>query len=136
MTDQEKAVVMAYTGVCMLTGYKFRIFHKYVEKIMGRPIMTHEMGILSKEIKEKAKADFIELCEKESKTEWVPTTERLPGDMGYVLTTIQINHKIVRVRSGNYYHGRFNNDNGDTWLATDEEVIAWMPLPEPYKGER
>lgn len=36
MTDREKAIVMAHTGICMLTGDKFRIFHKYVEDIMGR----------------------------------------------------------------------------------------------------
>lgn len=55
---------MAYTGVCMLSGDKFQIFHKYVEDIMGRPVYTHEMAIkaVDDEIKEKAKADFIALC--------------------------------------------------------------------------
>ena len=62
MTDREKAIVMAYTGVCMLTGDKFEIFHKYVEDIMGRPVMTHEIGILANVIKEKSKEDFITLC--------------------------------------------------------------------------
>ena len=64
MTDREKAIVMAYTGVCMLSGDKFQIFHKYVEDIMGRHVYTHEMAIkaVNDEIKEKAKADFIELC--------------------------------------------------------------------------
>lgn len=63
MTDREKAIVMAHTGICMLTGDKFRIFHKYVEDIMGRPVFTHELGWLGNEIKEKSKADFIALCE-------------------------------------------------------------------------
>ena len=71
----------------------------------------------------------------ENPNRWIPCSERLPEDMTYVLTTIQINSKRVRVRSGNYYHGFFNNDNGDVWNATDEEVTAWMPLPEPYKAE-
>ena len=31
MTDREKAIVMAYTGIAMLTGEKFPIFHEYVE---------------------------------------------------------------------------------------------------------
>lgn len=66
MTDKEKAIVMAYTGICMLTGNKFQIFHKYVEDIMGRPIMTHEIGFLANAIKEKSKADFIALCKDES----------------------------------------------------------------------
>lgn len=62
MTDKEKAIVMAYTGTCMLVGDKFQIFHKYVEDIMGRPIMVHEMGLLADDIKGKAQADFIALC--------------------------------------------------------------------------
>lgn len=65
MTDREKAIVMAYTGKCMLKGNKFSIFHKYVEEIMGRPIFSHEIGFLAKEIKEKSKADFIALCEED-----------------------------------------------------------------------
>ena len=44
MTDREKAIVMAYTGVCMMTGDKLSVFYEYVESIMGRPVYTHEMG--------------------------------------------------------------------------------------------
>ena len=69
MTDKEKAIVMAYTGVVMLKGDKIQIFYKYVEKIMGRPILTHEMVQLATEIKEKSKDDFMTLC-KESTNEW------------------------------------------------------------------
>ena len=69
MTDKEKAIVMAHTGICMLTGDKFQIFHKYVEDIMNRPIMTHELGWLEDEIKEKSKADFMALCANESGSE-------------------------------------------------------------------
>lgn len=77
MTDREKAIVMAYTGKCMLTGDKLHIFYKYVEDIMGRPVYTHEMGIKAVDdaIREKSKADFITLCkEQEPKVghwEWV-----------------------------------------------------------------
>lgn len=65
MTDREKAIVMAFTGACMLTGEKFDIFHKYIEDIMGRPVWTHELadGSVMKEIKERSRKDFIELCE-------------------------------------------------------------------------
>lgn len=69
MTDREKAIVMAYTGACMLTGDKFQIFHRYVEEIMGRPIWTHEMAHLADEIKEKSKADFMALCADEGSIE-------------------------------------------------------------------
>lgn len=67
MTDQEKAIVMAYTGVAMLSGDKFSIFHKYIEDICGRPIWTHELANANviNEIKEKSKPDFLRLCEGE-----------------------------------------------------------------------
>lgn len=71
MTDREKAIVMAYTGYCMLTGDKLSVFYEYVESIMGRPVYTHEMGtkVVNNLIKEKARPDFIALCADESNTE-------------------------------------------------------------------
>ena len=65
MTDREKAIVMAHTGTCMLTGNKYQIFHEYIEEIMGRPIYTHELPYLFDSIREKSKNDFIALCESE-----------------------------------------------------------------------
>lgn len=64
MTKRECAIVMAHTGICMLEGENFTIFHKYVEDIMGRPVFIHEMGIrsIADEIKEKSKEDFLNLC--------------------------------------------------------------------------
>lgn len=44
MTDKEKAIVMAYTGVTMLKGKKIDVFYKYVAEIMGRPVFTHEVS--------------------------------------------------------------------------------------------
>lgn len=68
MTDREKAIVMAYTGYCMLAGDKLSVFYEYVEGIMGRPVYTHEMGtkVVDDLIKEKARPDFIALCADES----------------------------------------------------------------------
>lgn len=64
MTDKEKAIVMAYTGITMLAGEKFSIFHKYIEDILHRPVYTHELANpkVWEEIKEKSKNDFIQLC--------------------------------------------------------------------------
>ena len=45
MTDSERAIIMAYTGICMLTGDRLEIFYKYVEELLERPIWTHELGI-------------------------------------------------------------------------------------------
>lgn len=67
MTDREKAIVMAYTGITMLNGDKFDIFHQYVKEKLGRPVFTHEMGLdlVAEEIKKAAEEDFLELCERQ-----------------------------------------------------------------------
>lgn len=64
MTKNEAAVIMAYTGQVMLTGDDFDIFHRYIEKILNRSVFTHELGNESvwDEIKEKSKADFLDIC--------------------------------------------------------------------------
>lgn len=62
MTKRECAIIMAFTGSCMLTGENLRTFYKYIEELMGRPVMTHEIATLSEEIKERSRGDFIDLC--------------------------------------------------------------------------
>lgn len=64
MTDREKAVVMAYTGMCMLANDKLGIFYQYVQDKLGRCVMTHELAYpeVNDAIKEASHDDFIELC--------------------------------------------------------------------------
>lgn len=60
LTKEQAVVITAYTG--FLLG-SFNDVHHYIEKLMGRPVFTHEMG--SKEfmdkLRRKAQADFIAL---------------------------------------------------------------------------
>ena len=60
MTDREKAIVMAYTGVCMLTGDKINEFYKYLAELYERPVYTHEIATL--DLRSKSKLDFVSLC--------------------------------------------------------------------------
>lgn len=64
MTDRERAIVMAYTGIVMLTGLRIDEFYKYITEIMGRPVYSHELAIpeIADEIKERARTDFLSLC--------------------------------------------------------------------------
>lgn len=68
--------------------------------------------------------------------QWIPCSERLPKYGKNVLIT---NDK------GNVSYGRFRGvefwqEDGDAhwhWKHnTTEHVLAWMPLPEPWKGEQ
>lgn len=63
MTDREKAIVMAHTGICMLEGEKLGVFYQYLNELYGRPVYTHEWVTL--DIKEKSKSDFLQLCKEE-----------------------------------------------------------------------
>lgn len=60
MTKREAAIVSAYTGV--LLG-EFSDMHEYVEKLLDRPVFTHEFG--NKDfaifIEIESKEDFINL---------------------------------------------------------------------------
>ena len=67
---------------------------------------------------------------------WIPVTERLPEDMTRVLVTIYTKDKGYKVRSSYYSHRYFNNDNGDSWKVGEAPLLAWMPMPEPYKEKQ
>ena len=61
--------------------------------------------------------------------QWIPCSERLPKNRLCVLVTYKYEYGLI--------------DHGITWYGqaegkwnTSREVIAWMPLPEPYKGEQ
>jgi hypothetical protein len=51
-------MIWAYTGI--LIG-SFSDLHEYIEKIMKRPVFTHEIPFIADEIKNKASDDFIQL---------------------------------------------------------------------------
>lgn len=136
MTDREKAIVMAYTGVCMLNGDKFDIFHKYAEDLMGRPVYTHEFGLdlFANELKKKAEPDFIKLCEDDG-SGWIPVKEKWsPEEGGTYLVTV---HDERIFESGYGTVSTYYNKRDNQWVPDDEwikgEVVAWMPMPEPYK---
>ena len=59
---------------------------------------------------------------------WIPCSERLPAEDGYYLTTIRFYHLHNLVAMGcNFEDGKW------LYMDGDDEVLAWMPLPQPYK---
>ena len=61
----------------------------------------------------------------ENKGEWIPVSERLPEE----------NTKVYLACCDDGYISSIMYDSG-RWLINGTNIIAWMPLPEPYKGER
>ncbi len=61
LTREQAAIIGAYTGY--LIG-PFSDMHKYIEKIMERPVFTHEMADdkIVAEIREKSKPDFLAIA--------------------------------------------------------------------------
>ena len=53
---------------------------------------------------------------------WIPVTERLPEKTGKYLVTVS---------NGNVYAGTYSAYERKFSCA----ATAWMPLPEPYKGD-
>lgn len=172
MTDREKAIVMAYTGYCMLAGDKLKVFYEYVGELLGRPVYTHEFA--DPDIWERASDDFYKLCRETTPEDmddlqkdadywhklaqsyahticemskaiadhgekrWIPCSERLPEDGKAVLIYAWSVHYVIA------RYGSFRTENGykNTWVTADawngnteikHEVIAWMPLPQPWK---
>ena len=73
---------------------------------------------------------YFELVEREN--DWIPVSERLPkkpeidGDSDdYIVQTRRVAQPFI-----GYWDGREWTDEEVDIL---DEVIAWMPLPEPYK---
>ena len=81
--------------------------------------------------------DYMERMEKEPERKWIPVSERLPEDGCGVLVTVNGKHNnIIFVNALEIAEYR----NTEGWIIEgyldwlDPDVIAWQPLPEPYKG--
>ena len=64
---------------------------------------------------------------------WIPCSERLPKNGGEVLITVKWNRG---------FDDDYEVTLGEFWAKTegwgdweDGEVLAWMPLPEPWREE-
>ena len=88
----------------------------------------------------------------ENKGEWIPVSERLPEYGVEVLCTVremcdfpddnEYDVPLTFIAQGHYinheqkiFRGWYIKVRPDCSMGTDK-VIAWMPLPEPYKAEK
>lgn len=72
---------------------------------------------------------------------WIPCSERLPGSYGkYIVTSGNSVSAVVHMLC--YGETMYENDNpcwyfydSEYGYVTVDDVIAWMPLPMPYKTD-
>lgn len=73
--------------------------------------------------------------------QWIPVSERLPEEQKFYLVTIVKNTGGHDIEYCFYECGKWlmiadgNSEENTCWEEEVKKVVAWMPLPEPYKPE-
>ena len=70
----------------------------------------------------------------EAEPQWIPVTERLPEGIGRVIAQMDGGAIHDVFYKGKNPYGHVVWVRLDDCIYWDNEVVAWMPLPEPYKG--
>jgi hypothetical protein len=92
--------------------------HKMLEKNNNYAVQSVKMAI--------------DALESQLTNGWIPVTERLPEEGRYLVTTVYGEVKESEFGSQKWWQ----IDNSMISLVWEEEpskVVAWQPLPEPYK---
>ena len=95
---------------------------KILERIAQRTFSIYECGALETAISALQELEQYRLREQ---MQWIPAKERLPKNGTRVLVTLDDGFVAVTDYYGNEW---------DLWVGSGD-VIAWMPLPEPYHPE-
>lgn len=83
-------------------------------------------------------SDVEELRQQQDSHRWIPVKERLPEGDEFVLATVSGIYNNITFSSAIQLAGYCETEG---WFIEgypdwdDPDVIAWQPLPEPYKGE-
>lgn len=74
---------------------------------------------------------LVPLLMTQGNSKWIPCSERLPEKDGEYYTTCHQEYtgELMTLIVG------WSEDRWRSRHVSDDKVIAWMPLPEPFKGE-
>lgn len=78
--------------------------------------------------------------------QWIPCSERLPDEdywsganhqysADVLMTVHNADDEETIIDYGHTIDGTWYSDTTDCIVPSEWKVLAWMPLPEPYKGE-
>lgn len=74
-----------------------------------------------------------------SAQQWIPCFEKLPEENEMVLISAKyighLSQNAPYVEEGFFTHDGWYSAYGDDYSELLAKVVAWMPLPKPYKGE-
>lgn len=84
------------------------------------------------EIKKQAVAEYLLENSDILKNRWIPCNERLPDKEGKYLVTVK-NLTGYWIMENNVFVCDYQYDDFIFQGWEDNKVIAWQPLPEPYK---
>jgi hypothetical protein len=104
---------------------------KLIEELTSLLTSSEMMGYLSAF---DVVQDCIEIVEKQPKTDWIPCEERLPEDFTDVLIVTK-SGRIDVARLDYNFLGKYGWCFFNTFTEEMDYVIAWQPLPAPYKKE-
>ena len=77
--------------------------------------------------------DVIKIIRKHMNDGWIPVEERLPEEAGtYIINALTGERNIVTFAKWQNRYKRFDMTGARTYW----KIIAWCPLPEPYRTER
>ena len=106
-------------------------------------VERNELAKIINEWIEYSKIGTVEECRAYKRNSWIPVEERLPEWEWRYLVTFRNPRRVGLAGYGTCQRDIFGKEVGFGWYDLHEgeyysrdAIIAWMPLPEPYREER